>query len=262
MLWNFGYIVVDIDKNGNYYIPDYSKLKKDSKGNILNYECVYYSDTYRFKNKTDFQIIQNTLNELGTYKDAIQHLTTNLGAIGILSGNNLPINPTEKEEFQKNLKSHYGINSDKNNILITTMPLKFDVMQFPVNELQLTEKVKDCYTLICNYFSVPIDLIFGQSTYANQQQAVKNFYSNCISPLSEIVLEVGKHLIKMQYDILIPSDRLSFRIDNVPEITESVRTVDTEYIDNLTNNISMLKNLGLPTDKLEKVLMSYINSTE
>lgn len=262
LYWSYGFIVVAIDRKGNYYIPDHSKIKKDSNGRVLGYECVYYSDKYCFNNKTDFQIIRATLNELGNYKDALQHLTNNLGAIGILSGNNLPINPQEKEDFMQNLRTKYGIQSDKNNILLTTLPLKFDVMQFPVGQLELDEKVKECYTLICNYFQVPVDMIFGQSTYSNAAQALKNFYSNCISPLAEIVLEVGKHLIKMRTGLLIPSDKLSFRIDNVPEILESVRIVDNEYVESLMNNIQMMQQLNLDSSKLEAVLKAYLNSIE
>ena len=190
LLWSYGYIVVGRDRKGNYFIPDYDKLEKDRNGAIKNYECVYYSDKYRFENKTDFQIVRGLLRELGTYKDAIQNTTNNLGAIGILSGGNLPVNPQEKQEFIDNLKSKYGINSDKNNILVTTMPLNFSVMQFPVKELELDEKVKECYTLLCNYFQVPVDMIFGNSTYANAEQALRNFYTNCISPLAEIILAV------------------------------------------------------------------------
>lgn len=259
LMWNYGYIVVGIDKQGNYYIPDYKTLKKDKYGNIIGYECVYYSDKYSFQNKSDFQIIREVLNEIGNYKDAINNLTNNFGAIGILSGDNLPVNPAEKEEFVQNLRSRYGMQSDKNNILVTTMPLKFDVLQFPVKELELEEKVKDCYTLLCNYFQVPVDLIFGQATYQNAEQAVRNFYSNCIGPLAEIVLSVGKHLIKMQTD-LIPSDKLSFRIDNVPEILESVRVVDTEYVSNLIGNIRELKESNINSSKLEELLMTYIKS--
>lgn len=263
LYWSYGYIVVGIDKRGNYYIPNnYGNLRKDSNGAIVGYECVYYSDKYRFENKSDFRVIKTILNELGNYKDALQHLTNNLGAIGILSGQNLPINPQEKEQFVENLKAKYGINSDKNNILITTMPLKFDLMQFPVSQLGLDEKVKDCYTLICNYFGVPVDMIFGNSTYSNAEQALKNFYSNCISPLAEIVLEVGKHLIKMQANTLIPSDKLSFRIDNVPEILESVRVVDNEYVKQLMENINQMKQLNMDTTKLENVLKTYLNSIE
>lgn len=263
LYWSYGYIVVGIDNKGNYYIPDnYANLKKDKYGRILGYECVYYSDKYRFENKSDFQIIRPILNELGGYKDAMQHLTNNLGCLGILTGKNLPVNPAEKEEFMENLKSKYGINSDKNNILLTTVPLDFSVMQFPADKLELSEKVKNCYTLICNYFQVPVDLIFGQSTYANQEQAVKNFYSNCISPLAEIVLVVGRHLVKMRVGELIPSTKLTFRIDNVPELIESVRTVDTDYVNELTDNIQKMKDLGLDTTKMEKVLKDYLNNIE
>lgn len=260
LLWNFGYIVVDVDKKGDYYIPDYSKLRKDGYGRIIGYDCVYYSDKYRFKNRSDFQMIHSVLGELGSYKDALQNLTNNLGAIGILSGQNLPVNPQEKEDFVNNLKSRYGINSDKNNILVTTLPLKFDLMKFPVDELKLDEKVRDCYTLICNYFQVPVDMIFGNSTYANSEQALRNFYTNCISPLAEIVLEVGRYLIKMQANMLIPADNLSFRIDNVPEMITAVRTIDTDYINDISANIKQLKEIGVDTKALEDKLLDYINS--
>lgn len=259
LYWNYGYIVVDVDKKGNYNIPDYSKIRKDSNGRVVGYKCVYYSDKYLFEGKTDIQIVRKLLKEISNYKDAIQNLTNNYGAIGILSGGNLPVNPQEKQDFIDNLKSRYGIGSDKNNILVTTMPLNFSVMQFPVSQLELDEKVKEAYTLLCNYFQVPVDLIFGQATYQNATQAIKNFYSNCISPLAEIVLKVGRYCVKIQTE-LIPSEKLSFRIDNVPEIIESVRNVDNEYVKQLLENIKQMDELAIDSTNLKTELKTYLSS--
>lgn len=258
-LWSYGYIVIGIDERNNYYVPDYTTLIKDGDGRIVNHKCVYYSNTYRFENRNDFEIIRPILDSIGIYRDAELNLTSNYGAIGIMTGKSLPVNPAQKDEFISEFKSKMGNNSDKTNLLVTSMPLDFSVMDFKVKDLELTEKVKIAYTSLCNYFGVPVDMIFGQSTYSNQEQAIKNFYSGCIAPLAEAVLACGRYIIRLDTRNLTPTDDLSFRIDNVDGLTDD-RIIDNTYVKETLENIKLMQEIGLDTKHLEAEIQKYINS--
>lgn len=257
LLWEYGYMIIDIDENGNYYIPDYKLVRKDGNGAVTNYPYVYYSDSYQFRGLTKMVLIRDVLKSIGAYKSAEAYLTETFGAIGIMTGKGMPINPIEKEEFEKAIRTGFGINRDKHQILISSMPLDFSMMNFHTKDLELREKINDSYKLLCNFFNVPIDLVFGQSTYANQEQAFKDFYKNCICPLAEDILELGRYIIKKNPYNFTPSNALSFRIDNVEEMKSDHRVVDTEYVKNILENIKISKELELPTIELERELENY-----
>lgn len=257
LMWEYGYMIIDIDEKGNFYIPDYCLVRLNGDGAVANFPFVFYSEPYQFRGLTDIALIRETMKSIGAYKSAEAYLTETFGAIGIMTGKGMPVNPTEKEAFEKALKQGFGLNKDKRQILISSMPLEFSTMDFHTKDLELREKINDSYSLLCNYFNIPIDLVFGRSTYANQEQAFKDFYKNCICPLAEKVLELGRYIIKRDPRNLTPSTALSFRIDNVEEMKEDHRIVDTEYVRNLLDNIKISRELNLPTIELENELNSY-----
>lgn len=257
LLWEYGYMVVDVDAKGNYYIPDYSLIRLNGEGAVSNYPFVLYSEPYQFRGLTDIVLIRETLKSIGVYKSAEAYLTETFGAVGIMTGKGMPVNPTEKEAFERAIKEGFGIQKDKRQIIVSSMPLDFSTMDFHTKDLELREKINDAYSLLCNYFNIPIDLVFGRSTYANQEQAFKDFYKNCISPLAEKVLELGRYIIKRDPHNLTPSSALTFRIDNVEEMRDDHRIVDTEYVRNLLDNIKISRELNLPTIELENELNNY-----
>lgn len=232
MYWSYGYIVTAKNKKDRFVVPDYSKLKRDPSGRILDYDVVLYSETYRLDHKSDFKTIEENLNNLDDLKNSQNYLTTSLGALAVMSGKATPIGQAEKKRFLEDLKKNYGTTSDKYQILLTANEVSLQQLNLPIKDLQLSEGIKDEIKFLAGYFNVPYDLIpfSGQSTYANQEQAVVSFYRNCIAPLAEVLLEVGRYLIKMNKGglTLVPSDVLTFRIDNVPELADD-RTADIEY---------------------------------
>lgn len=231
-LWTTGYVVLSPVKH-NDNVVDFdiitTPVNKDAQGRVMGYELVYYSDTYRYQRKSDWSVLKPNLDFLNTVKNGDNYLTANLGAFGILCGKTMPINQADKENFLTRLKQRIGISKENFQIEVFNSEVDFKQVDFHIKDLQLAEKIKDEVKLLCAYFNVPYDLIplSGQSTYANQEQAVKQFYGNCISPLAETGLDIGRYIIAHSKE-LVPSNRLTFRIDNVPELADD-RTAEIEY---------------------------------
>lgn len=256
-VWNRGIVAISKDSAGELFIVDYNDFLFGPNGEVTNYECVYYSDVYRFFRISDTTNIKRLLKKIDKLEDTDMNLSENYGAIGLLTGKGLPVNPKDKEEFEEKLRKDYGGGSDKRNILVSTLPLDFGVMTFPVAGLQLKEKSEAAFKQLCNYFDIPLDLVIGNSTYENQAQAIKNFYQNCIAPLAEIGLELARHLVKMDVRNFTPSSALSFRIDNVAELKDDYHIVDNDYVSSLLQNIKTSKEMMIDTTELENELKSY-----
>ena len=254
-MWNYGYIVIGTNLSNKLYIPDDSEIKKDVDGRVTNFDFVFYSDTYKFVRKSDFDIIRENVNNIDTLKGAEIYLTEHLGALGILSGSTMPMQQQEKNNFLDNLKKNFGIRKNQWQILLFQNPVDFKQMTLPVKELEIANKIKDEIMAIAGYFNVPYDLIpfSGKSTYDNQEQAIISFYRNCISPLAEIVLSVIKYIVIHIPKLLIVSDNITFRIDNVAELKDDRSNV-MEYQTKLVQLIKMLRDLDIDTTEFEKEL--------
>lgn len=252
-LWHTGMIVVGQQPDGTPYIPELKDVKRDRTGKVINFDVVYYSEKYMFERKSDFDIIRESLDAIDIYKNGDINLTQNFGALGILTGKGLPTSPADKDEFSNELKQSYGIEKEKKQILLTTMPLDFKQFTLPVKQLELPEKVENELKWLCRYFGVPTDLIIGGSTFDNQRQATINFYRNCISPLAEVALKVGQYMMKKDLTLLVPSDKLTFRIDNVAEL-EDDRTPEIELKIKVAELVEKLRALELDTKEYDKLL--------
>lgn len=255
LYWSYGYIVIGRDARGKYVIPDYTKLRKDVHGNIVGDYVTYYSETYRFALKSHFDLIRENVGNLDTIKNGQDYLTRSLGALGILSSKSAPMFEEDKDEMNRTLKRKYGIREDQFQILLFDTDVNYQQMSLPIKDLELAERIKDEIKLIAGFFHVPYDLIpfAGQSTYANQEQAVRVFYSDCISTLAEVALAVGRQCIKDMKTLLIPSSVLTFKIDNVSEL-EDDRTATIEYKIKVAKLIKTMKESGLDTTQYEEQL--------
>ena len=244
-LWSLGFIVLDYDKDGQLYFPPIDKVRKDIDGAVLRYPIVFYSDKYQLTGKSDFRILADNLVYIDQLKNADEYLTTNFGTLGIMSSKELPFTEADKDDFYKSLQENFGITSNKRQLLLFNSPVDFKQMRLPISELQITEKLREEIKLLAGFFNVPYDLIpfSGASTYANQEQAVKSFYTDCVSPLAEQLLKVLRFVVLHDSSILLPTDRITFRIENVPEL-EDDRNVEVTYQQNVINLIRALDEIG------------------
>lgn len=255
--WNYGYVIINKEKDGRFTFPDYSKLRKDKQNNIIleKWQVAIYSDSYIFSRRSDIEILANDVLILDIFKNGLDYLTRSLGALGILSAKDLPMTEEDKDDFNKKLKEKYGITQEQFQIILSSTPMDFKQMVLPIKDLALDERIKDEVKILAGYFGVPYDLlpISGQSTYANQEQAIRQFYSNCISPLAEIGLALGRQMVKEDRGLLIKSDKLTFRIDNVPEL-EDDRTASVEYKLKVAELTAKLREQGLDTTEYDEQL--------
>lgn len=260
---HYGYIVVDTDRRGLPYIPDYTKIKTDRFGNVTDYECVYYMPEYAITGKSMTTIMRNNMNALDTFKNGQINLTERYGALGILSGKDMPVSPDDKSEFEAQLRDDYGIRNSKKQMLFSTRPVDFKQIHFPIKDLELTDNVKEEIKYMAGMLQVPYDIIpfSGASTYANQEQAMVSLYRNCLSPIAEIMLAILRKLVKMDTKLLIPSDRISFTIDNVPELADDM-TGKVDFCTKVAQLIGTMKEAGLDTTELETKLNDEIHGMQ
>lgn len=221
IIWNYwrdGYVVIDY--TDEYFVWD-AAIQKDAMGQVMipsNREWfVVYSDTYILKRKSHFGIVKNELDFLDRLGNSLDYLTSTYGSVGIITGKTMPMNATDKEELNEQLKNNLGITRDRQQFIISR-GTDFDIKQFSFDMagLDLGGKIKDQYLLLADFFNVPKNILTTDtdSTYENQNAALKRFYTDCISPICEVILAVGRGLVT-RLDVLQPSTDLSFTFDNV-----------------------------------------------
>lgn len=262
-LWSRGYIAIGYDRKP--YLYESRVLRTDAEGRVVVKKggktfyppCVYYSQPYRFSRRSDFDIIKNNIGAIDKYASADEYLTETLGAFGILCGKNMPISEQDKDNFMQRLMRKVGIGRDRMQIVPFNSEVEFKQVTLPIAELNLSDKLKNQMQLLAGYFGVPYDVlpIAGASTYANQRQAIINFYSSCVSPLAEILLSITRMLVRVS-GILVPESYITFRIDNVPEL-QSLTLIDVDYKQKLVTLYGEMKEKGLPTEEIEKEINTY-----
>jgi hypothetical protein len=253
--WHYGVAAVTFDAHNLPHLIGKDGLKFDRDGLVVGAKCAVYSPQYIFERRSHFAIVAENIANLDRLKNAEDYLTTSLGALGIISGKGAPIYKEDKDQFNKDLKKDYGITSDKYQILLFDSDVNFQQLNLPIKDLALSDKIKEEIKLLAGFFNVPYDLIpfAGASTYANQAEAVRQFYSTCISPLAEVVLQLGREIILNTHNFLMPADYLTFTIDNVPELADD-RTAEIEYKLKVADLIKRMKEAGLDTTKYEEDL--------
>lgn len=221
-LWNNGAIVIERRPDGTYETVPAKLWKRDPQNSqrIVNYKLVTYSDAYRFTGRTDIDVLRDHIVRLDRLVNADDYLTQSLGAFGILSGSSMGLTPEDKKTFLEGIKKNIGITRDKFQFMLMGSPVDFKQVELPIDKLKLSDKVKEEVMAIAGYFGIPYDLVplSGKSTYANQAAAVVDFYRNCISPLAEVLLELGRYAIRCDNTIPLPSRALTFTLDNIPEL--------------------------------------------
>ena len=115
-----GYICVFYNKERKYWIPQDSDIKFDINGRIINkYAVVYYSPQYQTERSSLFKLSLPIIMEMNKIAGSDSYLTETLGNFIIMSGKDMPISAAEKENLQKSIKENYGLDADKNQIMIT-----------------------------------------------------------------------------------------------------------------------------------------------
>ena len=227
--WASGFACVMIDKSGKLRFPYQNELRLDQYGKVINKNAVViYSDPYTVGRKTHFMLIKPILHNIDTELNNSDFVSGTLGLFGILSSNGMPVSPAAKEELQQHLRKDYGMSEDKYNFVISNSEIKYTPIQIPVDELKFDEKVKTDIKWLCNFFNINPMLIFGESTYANQEEAVKSFYRDCIQPLAEVMLTLARGIFIATTKELKPSTIITYNLSNVPELSKTLSSMCAE----------------------------------
>jgi hypothetical protein len=160
----------------DYKIID-GKINVESK--LRDYRIfTLYSDTYAIFGKTDLYTCKDMFLYIENLLNAINATTENLGAMGVLSpettaGVMSKLGDKEKEAIQKDWRENYGLKIGKWSIMISNTPTKFQQINLPIKDLELSQKLKDAIQILAGYLEVPYELIAtsANSTYANRFDA-------------------------------------------------------------------------------------------
>ena len=231
IVWNYwknGIIVCEENKDG-WLIIDHYKTDKEGLVEVPSKKnwIIVYSDLYKVKRLSTFEVIQSELGYMDRIGSAEDFLTSTYGCVNLITGTTMPMSVAEKEELNKQLKTSLGTTADKDQFVISqAKDLSVNHIDFDVKGLGLDEKMKREYLLLADFFNVPKNILSSDtdSTYENQRAALRRFYSDCISPLCEVVLELGRAIIVQGAD-LVPASSLTFTFDNVPEISSEAEFV-------------------------------------
>ena len=151
------------------------------------------------------------------------------GALGVLT-NRSQIPSKEQTALIQDALSDYGITSGKKKYIATTEDLHWIQMSLNTQELQLLEQNKVDFGKLCALRGVD-PLIFSAegSTYANQEQGIKESYKRGIIPIAEHFYDKLAEFLKYHFGGL-------YFEPNWEEV-EELQSVDTEFSTKLINEL-------------------------
>lgn len=219
----WGYMVVFYDRKRNYRIPSYEELKFDTNGRIINkFAVVIYSPQYQTNRSSLLKIALPVIGSINKMAGSDDYLTETLGCLSILSGQDLPSNVAQKENFLKNFSQTYGIGEDKYQFLMSNREIKVTPINPPIKELGFNEKIEKSYKWLANLFGVPLQLLFSDSsTFNNVKEAKLYFMNNTIRFYAEQILKVGRELLTASNEF-IPQNEITYKFQNTPELEKSL----------------------------------------
>lgn len=232
-----GYICVFYNKDRKYWIPQDQDIRFDSDGRIINkYAVVLYSPQYQTERSSLWKQAWPVVIEMNRIAGSDSYLTETLGNFIILSGKDMPISAAERENLQKNIKENYGIDADKNQIMITNNAVDVHQIDSKIRELGFQDKIKNLYKYLANCFGVPLPLLIDdKSTYNNLSESRLYFYETTIRFYAEILLKIARELLTATGDF-IPQSFITYRIENVQGLDKTIsdacaeRTALLEYL--------------------------------
>lgn len=233
-----GFMAVFYDKDHNYWVPKDTDIKYDTKTmKVINKNCVVlYSPQYATDRRSIAKVAFPIIVDMNRIAGSQDYLTETLGCFGILSGQDIPLNPQAKKQMLDGMKDNYGVAGDKYQFMLTNHDMKYTNIQPDVDKLHFEERMKEHYKLLANLFGVPLPLLMDDaSTYNNVKEARIYFYENTIRFYAEELLKVSRDLLTATGDF-IPKKTITYRIENVPELEKTLsaacaeRTAFLEYL--------------------------------
>lgn len=248
-----GYIAVFADKDNNYHIYNKENLNFDRFGQITNKNAlVYYSPTYQSKRKAPMEYIKPTIDILNNLSNAMLQSTDTMGVLPIISGESIPANPQFKAELAQAMQKEYGWGEDQMKYFLSKTDVKVQTIDLKVKELELRDNIIANFKMLLNYLEVPVDLVIGNSTYANVESAKIYFYDTTVRKYAEIFLKIAQAMLTASTEYL-PKSTITYHIYNVSGLEKTLSDMSKEkgaYVDLLKK----FADSGIDiTDELQKV---------
>ena len=244
-----GYVCVFYDEKGEYRIPQDQEIKLDKYGRVINrHAVVIYSPQYQSERTSLMKIAFPVILWINQLAGSESYLADTFGCFGILSSPDIPLSPQGKKQLLDSIKENYGVFDDKYPFALFNHDAKFTPIQPDASKLGFQDKIKNAYSLLCNIFGVPLQLIFNDaSTFDNMEQAKVMFYDTTIRSYAEVILKVAQALLVASNDF-IPKNSLNYHFTNIPQLEKSLsaaveeRTAWLEYL-------IKLRDAGIDVDK-------------
>lgn len=171
------------------------------------------------------------------------------GGIGALTGAqnkmvngndvNVPMTKKEKELIQNQLEG-FGLGENKNPIIVTDTPLKWQPFVFSSRELMLLEETADAFHEICDGYDIRREIFEGQSNYSNKEHAERGTYQDCIIPeWNDFVMKLNTDLKTADegIEICVDYSHISILQENEKEETATNKTKSDTHIAELKSNL-------------------------
>lgn len=244
-----GYICVFYDKDKNYRVPTDNEIKKDQYGRIINkFAIVIYSPQYQSERTSLFLISLPLIGEINHIAGSDSYLTETLGCFGILSGQDIPINPAGKEQMLSQMTEKYGIADDKYKFMLANHDIKYTEISPDLKALGFQDKIKEYYKYLANLYGIPLPLLFDEaSTFNNVKEAKVYFYETTVRFYAEVILKVAQELLTASEDF-IPKQAITYRIENVPELEKTLSSACAERKE-LLEYLLKMKEAGIDVSK-------------
>lgn len=232
-----GYVCVFYDSKGEYRIPNDNEIKMDNYGRVINkYAVVIYSPQYQSERTSLLKIAFPMVAWINKLAGSNDYLADTFGMFGVLSGQDIPLSPTGKEQLLKSIQDNYGSMDDRFPFMLANNEMKWTPIQPDAAKLGFSDQIKDTYKVLCNLFGVPTQLLFDEvSTYNNVKEARIMFYDTTIRSYAEILLKVAQALLVASNEF-IPKNALNYKFTNIPQLEKSLsaaveeRTAWLEYL--------------------------------
>jgi len=234
---------------------------------------ITYSETYKMFGKTDSETCKDMFAHIDNLMNAINCTTENLGAMGILSPESVSgvmsnLGEKEREKLQTEWREKYGLKVGKWSILMTQTPTKFQQINLPIKDLELTQKLENAIKIMAGYHKVPYELIAlsGQSTYANRKEAMNELIDLTCKAYANKLFDIASQIfftkpIKVNYSFESISNEADANrnelrstvggLDRVITLQQSVANGITDY-DSAKNIIKTF--FGFTEDEATKLL--------
>jgi HK97 family phage portal protein len=196
----------------------------------IKYPNIVYNEGERaFRGFSPLEPIKDVFESSNSIFTAENAIFQNGGILGMLTNDSdVPMLPTEREKVEADWKQRNSGAGNFGKIKITNSKLRYLKIGITPKDLEMNEANLAKLRVICSMYGVD-SRIFGDpssTTYNNMSEANKGYFTKCIIPTTEFILNKFNQYVQNKIKTL---EKISFdktKIDALKEVNEA-----------LTNNV-------------------------